>query len=68
MNVILCKNWYVGTEKIIEKEDVTVCKSLCKVAVTVFFFLCVCVINTGRCVGFHTLLNNYCFIGRHRND
>ena len=27
-----------------KKEDVTVCKSLCKVAVTVFF---ICVINTG---------------------
>ena len=62
MNVILCKDWCIGIEKMIEKEDVTVCKSLGKVAVTVCF-LCV-----GRCVGFHKLLNNYCFIDRHRTD
>ena len=68
MNVIRCKDWYVGIEKIIEKEDVTVCKSLSKVAVKVFFFF---VINTGRCVDFHKLLNNYCviqIIDRHRTD
>ena len=34
---MLCKDWYVGTEKKIEKEDVTVCKSVGKVAVTFFF-------------------------------
>ena len=44
MNVIRCKDWYIGTEKMMEKEDMTVCRSLCKVAVTVVFF--VCVINT----------------------
>ena len=59
MNVICCKDWYIGTEKMMEKEDMTVCRSLCKVAVTVVFF---CVINTGQCVGFHMLLNKYCFI------
>ena len=64
MNVICCKDWYIGTEKMMEKEDVIVYRSLCKVAVTVFFFVLffVCVINTGQCVGFHMLLNNYCFI------
>ena len=62
MNVICCKDWYIGTEKMMEKEDVTVCRSLCKVAVTVGFFFFVRVINTGQCVGFHMLLNNYCFI------
>ena len=64
MNVIHCKYWGVGIEKNYRKEDVTVCKSLGKVAVTVFL----CVINTGRCVGFHTLLNNYCLIDKHRID
>ena len=50
-------------KKMMEKEDVTVCRSLCKVAVTVgFFFFFACVINTGQCVGFHMLLNKYCFI------
>ena len=34
MNVICCKDWYIGTEKMMEKEDVTVCRSLCKVAVS----------------------------------
>ena len=47
------------------KGDVTVCKSPFKVAVTVFFFS---EINIGRCVSFHMLLNNYCFIDRHRID
>ena len=64
MNFIRCKDWYVGTEKIIEKDDMTVCKSLGKVAVRVNIFG----INTGWCVGFHTLLNTYCFIDRHRTD
>ena len=63
MNVIRYKDWYVGTENTIEKEDVTVCKSQSKVAVNFFY-----VIYTGRCVGFLTLLNNYCFIDRHRTD
>ena len=31
-----CKDWCVGTEKMIEKGDMTVCKSLGKVAVTFF--------------------------------
>ena len=47
MNLIHCKDWYIGTKKMIEKVDVTVCKSLGKVAVTVFFFFGVCVINMG---------------------
>ena len=64
MNVICCKDRYVGTEKM--KEDVTVCKSVGKVSVTVLFFFGV--INKGRCVGFHMLLNNYCFTDRHRTD
>ena len=64
MDVIRHKDWYVGTENMVEKEDVTVCKSQNKVAVIFFLF----VINTGRCVGFHTLLNNCCFIDRHRTD
>ena len=66
MNVIRHKDWYVGTENKIEKEDVTVCKSRSKVEV--IFLLLLFVIKTGQCVGFHTLLNNYCFIDRHRTD
>ena len=31
MNVICYKDWYVGTENMIEKEDVTVCKARSKV-------------------------------------
>ena len=42
------KNCFVGIEKMIEKEDLTLCKSLSKVAVRVFFF----VINTGQHVIF----------------
>ena len=38
MNVIHHKDWYVRTENKIEKEDVTVCKSLSKVAV-IFFII-----------------------------
>ena len=39
MNVIHYKDWYihVGTENMIEKEDVTVCKSRSKVAVKIFY-------------------------------
>ena len=37
MNIIRYKDWYVGTENLIEKEDVTVCKSRSKVAVKVFY-------------------------------
>ena len=65
MNAICHKDWYVGTKNMIEKEDMTVCKSQSKVAV-IFFFLFV--INTGQCVGFHMSLKNYCFIDRRRTD
>ena len=37
MNIIRYKDWYVGTENLIEKEDVTVCKSRSKVAVKMFY-------------------------------
>ena len=40
MNAIRHKDWYVGTENMIEKEDVTVCKSQSKVAVFFFFLIC----------------------------
>ena len=64
MNAIRHKDWYVGTKNMIEKEDMTVCKSQSKVAVIFFLF----VIDTGQCVGFHMLLKNYCFFDRRRTD
>ena len=36
MNAVRHRDWYVGTENMIEKEDVTVCKSRSKVAVIFF--------------------------------
>ena len=42
------------------KEGLTFCKSPSKV---MFFFL-----TQRRSVGFHMLLNNYCFIDRDRTD
>ena len=40
MNVICHKDWYVGTENKIEKEDVTVCKSRSKVVVIFIIIIC----------------------------
>ena len=42
MNVIRCKDWYVCIEKVIEKEDVTVCKSLINPFPNKPWFLHVC--------------------------
>ena len=50
-----------GIEKNDRKEGLTFCKFLSKV--TGLFFL-----TQRRTVGFHTLLNNCCFIDRHRSD
>ena len=54
---------HVGIEKNDRKEGLTLCKSLTKV--TFFFF---CFLTQLHSIGFHTLVNNYCFIGRHRTD
>ena len=37
MNFIRYRDWYVGTENMIEKDDMTVCKSQSKVAVKFFY-------------------------------
>ena len=53
---------HVGIEQNNKKEGLTFFKSLRKV--TGFFLF----LAQRRSVGFHTLVNNYCFIDRHKTD